>query len=141
MNHIPCKLLAGTEHWKLDPFKQGDMQSHLLEESSFATLFPAYREKYLREVSGCPVVMEHRAAACTTLGIRCRSAAALAGLCARRVAVAVAVAAEPCVLLPPQVWPLVTKALKEYGVSCELNLVEGRATPPPPPPPTRVKLV
>ena len=30
-------------------------------------------------------------------------------------------------MLPPQVWPLVTKALKEYGVSCELNLVEGRA--------------
>ena len=103
MNHIPCKLLAGTEHWKLDPFKQGDMQSHLLEESSFATLFPAYREKYLREVSGCPVVMEHHA--CTTLGNRCRSAAAFAGLCARRVAVAsvtaVAVAAGRAVCAAP----------------------------------------
>jgi hypothetical protein len=51
----PCVLgcstyVSGTDHWKLEPFKQGEMPSHLLEESSFATLFPAYREKYLREV-------------------------------------------------------------------------------------------
>ncbi|CCI46143.1 unnamed protein product [Albugo candida] len=45
---------------------------NLLEESSFATLFPKYREKYLREV-----------------------------------------------------WPIVTKALDEYKIACELNLVEG----------------
>ena len=47
----------------------------MLEESSFAVLFPKYREKYLRET-----------------------------------------------------WPSVTKALKEQGVSCELNLVEGSMT-------------
>ena len=46
-----------------------------MEESSFATLFPKYREKYLREV-----------------------------------------------------WPSVTRALKEYGIACELNLVEGSMT-------------
>ena len=46
-----------------------------MEESSFATLFPKYREKYLREV-----------------------------------------------------WPSVTKALKEQGLGCELNLVEGSMT-------------
>jgi ribosomal RNA assembly protein len=47
----------------------------LADESSFATLFPAYREKYLREV-----------------------------------------------------WPLVTRELKKFGVSCELDLVEGSMT-------------
>lgn len=33
----------------IDPFKKGDMKSSLLSESSFAILFPRYREKYLRE--------------------------------------------------------------------------------------------
>jgi|TARA_B110000967_G_scaffold156275_1_gene161225 ribosomal RNA assembly protein len=47
----------------------------LLDESSFATLFPKYRETYLREV-----------------------------------------------------WPSVTRALKDQGVACELNLVEGSMT-------------
>ncbi|KAK7853099.1 krr1 small subunit processome component like protein [Quercus suber] len=47
----------------------------MLELSSFSTLFPQYREKYLQEV-----------------------------------------------------WPTVKSALKEFGVSCELNLVEGSMT-------------
>ncbi len=38
------------DHWKKKEFKQGDMSGSLLEESSFATLFPQYREKYIREV-------------------------------------------------------------------------------------------
>jgi len=38
------------DHWKMEEFKVGDMSSHLLEESSFATLFPKYREKYLQQV-------------------------------------------------------------------------------------------
>ena len=38
------------DHWKTEEFKVGDMSSHLLEESSFATLFPKYREKYLQQV-------------------------------------------------------------------------------------------
>lgn len=39
-----------VDHWKEEKFEQGDMKGGvLLEESSFAVLFPAYREKYLRE--------------------------------------------------------------------------------------------
>jgi ribosomal RNA assembly protein len=40
----------GIDHWKLDDWKPEYLKAPLLEESSFATLFPAYREKYLREV-------------------------------------------------------------------------------------------
>ncbi|KAG2452478.1 hypothetical protein HYH02_002717 [Chlamydomonas schloesseri] len=65
----------GIDHWKVEPFKPEDNPNGLLEESSFATLFPKYRERYLREV-----------------------------------------------------WPAVTKALKDTGIGCELNLVEGSMT-------------
>lgn len=40
-----------TDHWKNDKWDADDLKGgSLLEESSFATLFPKYREKYLREV-------------------------------------------------------------------------------------------
>lgn len=38
------------DHWKVDEWKPEYLNGTLLEESSFATLFPKYREKYLREV-------------------------------------------------------------------------------------------
>eukprot|EP00947_MAST-08B_sp_MAST-8B-sp1_P000669 g669.t1 len=38
------------DHWKVNEWKPEDLNGPLLEESSFATLFPQYREKYLREV-------------------------------------------------------------------------------------------
>lgn len=63
------------DHWKIEPVSAEDNLGAPLEESSFATLFPKYREKYLREV-----------------------------------------------------WPLVTKTLKAYGIACELDLVEGSMT-------------
>ena len=40
----------GVDHWKVEEWKPEHMSGPLLEESSFATLFPKYREKYLREV-------------------------------------------------------------------------------------------
>ena len=38
------------DHWHIEKFKEGDMPKPLTEESSFATLFPKYREKYLQKV-------------------------------------------------------------------------------------------
>jgi ribosomal RNA assembly protein len=40
------------DHWKLDSFTAQDNPFPLTEESSFATLFPKYREQYLKEVWG-----------------------------------------------------------------------------------------
>ena len=47
------------DHWKVDGWKDEEAVpgGHLLEESSFATLFPKYREAYLRQV--WPVVTKH----------------------------------------------------------------------------------
>ena len=38
------------DHWKIEPFEAEDNPKPMLEESSFATLFPRYREKYLQQV-------------------------------------------------------------------------------------------
>ena len=53
------------DHWKIEEWRPEYMPAPLLEESSFATLFPKYREKYLREV--WPVVtsaLEKHGVAC-----------------------------------------------------------------------------
>lgn len=38
------------DHWHIEPFRKGELPGPLTEESSFAVLFPKYREAYLREV-------------------------------------------------------------------------------------------
>ncbi|KAG5109562.1 hypothetical protein JHK82_038785 [Glycine max] len=63
------------DHWKIDKFDPSWNDGGMLEVSSFSTLFPQYREKYLQEA-----------------------------------------------------WPMVKSSLKEFGVACELNLVEGSMT-------------
>lgn len=40
----------GIDHWKVEEFKDEDGSGAFLESSSFATLFPQYIEKYLRQV-------------------------------------------------------------------------------------------
>lgn len=41
------------DHWKIEPFEvDKDTFKPFTEESSFATLFPKYREVYLREIWG-----------------------------------------------------------------------------------------
>ncbi|KAM0910343.1 hypothetical protein ACQ4PT_014234 [Festuca glaucescens] len=63
------------DRWTVEKFDPSWNEGGLLEVSSFSTLFPGYREKYLQNA-----------------------------------------------------WPIVKGALKEFGVSCELNLVEGSMT-------------
>jgi ribosomal RNA assembly protein len=42
---------AEVDHWKIDEWDSESLRGgSLMEESSFATLFPKYREKYLRDV-------------------------------------------------------------------------------------------
>ncbi|TFK28705.1 ribosomal RNA assembly protein mis3 [Coprinopsis marcescibilis] len=55
------------DQWKVDPFKPEDNKGGTFsEESSFATLFPKYREKYLREVwSAVTKALEVHGVACT----------------------------------------------------------------------------
>jgi ribosomal RNA assembly protein len=38
--------------WKIDPFLPTESTGPFTEESSFAVLFPKYREQYLRETWG-----------------------------------------------------------------------------------------
>ena len=38
------------DHWKMEAWHPGDMPHPIVEESSFATLFPRYRERYLQQV-------------------------------------------------------------------------------------------
>lgn len=65
----------GMDRWKVESFSAEDNPHGMLSESSFATLFPKYREKYLRDF-----------------------------------------------------WPLVEKKLKEHGLKCQLDVIEGSMT-------------
>ncbi|GAA6034946.1 hypothetical protein JCM8097_009379 [Rhodosporidiobolus ruineniae] len=61
--------VEGTDHWTIQPFEEmtesGQKWEPFLEESSFSTLFPKYREVYLREIWGhvCTALEKHGLAA------------------------------------------------------------------------------
>ena len=42
--------LTVPKDWKEPEYKEEDFKSRLLEESSFSTLFPKYREKYIQQM-------------------------------------------------------------------------------------------
>lgn len=50
LSHFAAWDSEDIDHWKIDPFKPEEMKGPLLEESTFATLFPKYREAYLKEI-------------------------------------------------------------------------------------------
>lgn len=54
ISEYTCPSTDQMRSWKIDPFPQPEKSAHLpfLEESSFALLFPKYREPYLRSVWG-----------------------------------------------------------------------------------------
>lgn len=115
----------GINHWTVEPWTGDDNKTPLIEESSFATLFPKYREKYLREVR------------CTPCGwnvvkpLVCKSLSLFVflfvlGGCVDEGTGCVLVFA--CIEAQAQVWPQVTTVLKEHGISCTLDLVEGSMT-------------
>lgn len=53
-------------HWEVPKFSADEIKGPFLEESSFATLFPKYRERYLKEVWGhVTSALEKHGIACT----------------------------------------------------------------------------
>jgi hypothetical protein len=132
----------GIDHWKIEAFTKEENPTGLLEESSFATLFPKYRGEHCSctwSVWHISLVLEHTALtitattnqkqlhknlSCNTHGSSSALRAAHASSWAHGL-LGVCACAEKYLR---EVWPAVTRALKEVGVGCELNLVEGSMT-------------
>ena len=96
----------GIDHWAIPKFAKEDNASGLLEESSFAILFPKYRGAppgACCEATAARLTADAGAQYCTILGATERYLR--------------------------EVWPAITKALKGVGLACELNLVRALASP------------
>lgn len=86
----------GIDHWVVPKFTKEDNPTGILEESSFAVLFPKYRGMK----SQCRLLCNFADSVCTVLDTFC-----------------------PAEKYLREVWPAVTRSLKEVGIGCELNLV------------------
>ncbi|KAJ7667583.1 ribosomal RNA assembly protein mis3 [Mycena polygramma] len=68
IDHFALAAQSDLAQWKVDAFTREDYKASkpFLDESSFATLFPKYREKYLREVwSAVTQALDAHYLACT----------------------------------------------------------------------------
>lgn len=109
----------GINHWEITPFRKEDNPGGVLEESSFSTLFPKYRGERAGARRGAAarhggagqgpdqgsyghvhLPDEHSPLPVPDLAVVAESYLA-------------------------EVWAAVTKALKEHGIDCTLNRVEG----------------
>lgn len=91
-------------HWEVQRFSKEDNPTGLLEESSFAILFPKYRGEAAQTPAMLHSLHKHKIYMCIWPIVFWK----LQLLAERYLR---------------EVWPVVTKALKEVGIGCELNLV------------------
>uniref|UniRef100_A0A0E0FS60 KRR-R motif-containing protein 1 n=1 Tax=Oryza nivara TaxID=4536 RepID=A0A0E0FS60_ORYNI len=91
------------DHWKIEEFDPSWNEGGMLEVTSFSTLFPQYRGK-----------SPHPTPPSALSWFLPRSAIDWFCLVVKKYL--------------QEAWPIVKGALKEFGVACELNLVEGSMT-------------
>jgi ribosomal RNA assembly protein len=114
-----------TDYWQKIPWEKGSMKHGLTEESSFATLFPRYREKYLQ------VKKDASRLASLALSKASRSLP----MCAPSPtlpnpwpAQPLACCCPPCGPRSQENWMHITKAFRTHGLDCALDLQEGSMT-------------
>uniref|UniRef100_A0A0E0C6Y4 KRR-R motif-containing protein 1 n=1 Tax=Oryza meridionalis TaxID=40149 RepID=A0A0E0C6Y4_9ORYZ len=95
------------DHWKIEEFDPSWNEGGMLEVTSFSTLFPQYRGK-------SPHTPIRALLVSSAIGDRLVLPGCFACSDAEKYL--------------QEAWPIVKGALKEFGVACELNLVEGSMT-------------
>uniref|UniRef100_A0A0E0JN71 KRR-R motif-containing protein 1 n=1 Tax=Oryza punctata TaxID=4537 RepID=A0A0E0JN71_ORYPU len=94
------------DHWKIEEFDPSWNEGGMLEVTSFCTFFPQYRGKSPPPQSVLSLFLPRSAIDWMPDCFACSDAEKYL----------------------QEAWPIVKGALKEFGVACELNLVEGSMT-------------